>query len=234
MKSKWYELKEGAVKLRKKGLSLGKIESRLGVPKSTLSGWFKDVELSEKQKKKLYNDWKNALVRARIKAVAWHNKQKEQRLLEAKKQAIETLGKINIDNKNIIELALALLYLGEGAKNNPETALGSSNPLILKFFLSIIKNVYGIENDKIKCELGLRADQDPWKIKKFWAKSLNLPIENFHRINVDKRTIGSKTYPHYKGVCHIRCGNSAVQRKLIYLANSFCEKIIENNQGRIA
>jgi len=38
MKSKWYELKPDAIKLRKKGFSIGKIERRLGIPRSTLSG----------------------------------------------------------------------------------------------------------------------------------------------------------------------------------------------------
>src|SRR3989344_1299050 len=231
MKSKWYGLKEKAIKLRKSGLSLGKVERRLGVPKSTLSSWFKNVELSTKQKEKLNNDWKNALVKARVKAVLWHNAQKEKRLLEAKNSALKTLEKINIKNQSILELALAMLYLGEGSKINTEPALGSSNPLILKFFLKIIKDIYKIGNNKIKCELGLRADQNPQKMKIFWAKSLKLPIKNFYRINVDKRTIGFKTYPYYKGVCHVRCGNSAVQRKLIYLANLFCNKSIENIQG---
>lgn len=229
MRSKWYKLKDEAIQLRKRGMSLRKIESRLRIPRSTLGGWLIGIELSSKQKEKLYNNWKGALIKARKKAVLWHNAQKAKRLLEARNSALETLKKIDTGSQEILELALALLYLGEGTKNNPETALGSSNPLILKFFLSIIKNVYGIENNKIKCELGLRADQDHRKIKNFWAKSLNLPIKNFHRVNVDKRTIGSKTYPYYKGVCHIRCGNSAVQRKLIYLANFFCDKVLENN-----
>ena len=45
MQSKWFELKPTAVKLRRKGFSIGKIEYNLGIPRSTLSGWLKNIEL---------------------------------------------------------------------------------------------------------------------------------------------------------------------------------------------
>ncbi len=229
MESRWYESKNKAVKLRKRGFSIGKIERRLNIPRSTLSSWFKNVKLNQKQKEKLLKDWKNGLIKARKKAVLWHNAQKEKRLKEAKDAALATLNDIDADNKNNLELALAFLYLGEGTKNNAETAMGSSNPLILKFFLAVIKKIYNVDVKKIGCELGLRADQDPEAIKRFWAKQLKLPIGNFRQINIDWRTKGSKTYPTYKGVCQLRCANVAIQRKLMHLSNMFCQKIIEEN-----
>jgi hypothetical protein len=231
MKSRWCELKPDATKLRKNGFSIGKIERRLGIPRSTLSGWLKNIKLSQEQKEKLLQDWKNALVKARKKAVLWHNAQKKKRLEEAKREALKTLEKINVNDLSVIELSLAMLYLGEGAKTTDQTALGSSDPLILRFFLAIVRGVYNLDIGKIRCELNLRADQDPEEMKRFWAKTLKLPLANFKYVNSDQRTIGSKTYPDYKGVCHIKCGNVAIQRKLIHISNLFCKKIIKNNLG---
>src|SRR4030042_1521009 len=111
MKSRWFKLKHKAMGLRRQGFSIGKIEHRLGIPRSTLSGWFKNITLTPAQKKKLLKDWKDALVKARGKAVLWHNKQKQLRLNEAKYQAQRTLGKVNTKDKHILELALAILYL---------------------------------------------------------------------------------------------------------------------------
>jgi len=227
MKSRWYEYKEKATQLRKKGLSIGAIEKRLKIPRSTLSGWFKSVKLTQKQKDHLNKNWKMGLIKARRKAVLWHNAQKEKRLIEAKNSAKEVLKNINTEDVNILELALAFLYLGEGTKRNVETAIGSSDPKILKFFLTILARVYKIDVSKIRCELGLRADQNIKKIKIFWARELNLPISCFKGVNIDKRTKGIKTYKNYKGVCHLRCGNSAIQRKLIFLSQLFCEEIIK-------
>ncbi len=231
MQSKWFESKPTAVKLRRKGLSIGKIEYHLGIPRSTLSGWLKNIELSQKQKEKLTQNWKNALVKARKKAALWHNAQKEKRLKEAKSQALKTIEAMDITDKKVLELTLAILYMGEGTKRKVGTEMGSSNPLILKFFLATLKTLYGFDLKKIKCQLNLRADQSPEKMKCFWSKELNVPIGNFGYVNIDKRTIGSKTYPHYKGVCHVICGNVAIQRKLIYLSEMFCKKTVGKYLG---
>jgi len=230
MKSKWYELKDKALRLRKSGLSLKKIEKKLGIPRSTLSGWFKDVILAKNQKEKLLQDWRNALVRARKKAVLWHNAQKEKRLEKAQKEALNVLKQIDTNNKNILELALAILYLGEGSKKGDEASLASSDPLILKFYVWILLNVYKVNIEKIRCELGLRADQNHQKMKRFWSRKLKLPLRNFKYVRVDKRTIGSKTYPSYRGVCCLRCGPVAIQRKLIFLSKMFCKKVVGNNR----
>lgn len=231
MISKWYELKEKARFLRKQGFSIGKIENDLGIPRSTLSGWLRDIELTKKQKGKLLQNQKDALVEARKKAVLWHNAQKNKRLREAEDAAKKTLENIDIANHAFLDLALAFLYLGEGSKRHAETALGSSNPDILKFFLVGLKNIYDVDASKIKCELYLRADQDPDKIRRYWSRTLDIPLDNFKQINIDKRTAGIATYSYYKGVCNLRCGKVAIQRKLVSLANLFSKKIISKNMG---
>ena len=231
MQSKWFESKPDAIRLRKKGFSIGRIEHNLGIPRSTLSGWLKNIKLSQKQKERLLQNAKEALRKARKKAVLWHNAQKEKRLKEAETRAIETIKSIDIADKKILELALAILYMGEGTKRKVETAMGSSDPLILKFFLATLKAIYNLDLKKVKCQLNLRADQNPEKMKRFWSKELGLPLNNFGHVNLDKRTVGSKTYPYYKGVCYVSCGNVAIQRKLIYLNEIFCRKVIEKYLG---
>lgn len=220
-----------AVKLRKKGLSMRNIGNRLGIARSTLSNWFKNIDLTDKQKEKLKKQWGLGLIKARKKASEWHKTQKEKRLIEARLTAQQVLDKLNLGNSNIIELALAMLYLGEGIKSSDDTAIGNSDPLILKTFVHILINYYKINPAKIKCGLNLRADQNPKKIRSFWSKTLNLPIKNFTYINIDKRTIGSKTYSYYKGVCLVRCGNVAIQRKLLNISKEFCERIIKIEPG---
>ncbi len=227
MVSKWIEWKEDAVALRKKGASITRIEKELGIPRSTLSGWLKGVILTKKQRETLGRNRYHALIKARKAAVLWHNQQKQERLRKAENDAGKVLDRINSKDKDILELALAILYLGEGFKRSVETAIGSSDPLTLKFFLTILSRVYNIDISKIRCELYLRADQSPRRIIRFWAKELGLPLTSFKQINVDRRTIGSKTYPNYHGVCSLRCGNVAIQRKLVFLGNKFFEKTVK-------
>lgn len=231
MISKWFYLKEKATELRKTGLSIKKIEKRLGIPRSTLSGWLRNIELTETQKQKLHQDWKNALVAARKKAVIWHRAQKKKRIAHAKQEALKTLANINLNDPHVVELALAILYLGEGSKKSVGTSLGNSDPVVLRFFIAALQKVYQIDKSKIRAELYLRADQDSKAMREHWSQELALPLKNFTYVSIDKRTLGSKTYPAYKGVCLIRYGNSAIQRRLMFLSDFFCKEIAKDYLG---
>jgi len=171
MKSRWYEYKPEALRLRKKGLSIKHIRDKLGVPLSTLSGWLKNVELTKTQKQALHKRWLNSLVKARTKAVLWHNEQKKLRLKNAENQAKRVLARLDVRSKDILDIALALLYLGEGSKKTEVTSIGNSDPLILKFFITVLRNNYDATDKNIKCELHLRADQDIVKVKNIGLKN---------------------------------------------------------------
>ena len=221
------EKKIEAISLRNRGFSIRDIELKLSVPRSTLSYWFKTVELTNKQKANLKRRWELGLIKARTIAADWHREEKKKRLKEAHDSAEKIIKDLNFKDRSIIELALAMLYLGEGAKSSDDTAMGNSDPLILNVFVSILINFYKVNPEKIKCSLYLRADQKSEEMKKFWSKSLNLPIQNFVYVNLDKRTSGSKTFDSYRGVCMVRCGNVAIKRKLLYISRGFCEEILK-------
>lgn len=230
MQSKWFGLKPEALLLRKKGKSIKHINKLLGVPLSTLSGWLKVIQLTKKQKQILELNWRRGLIKARKKAVIWHNEQKKLRIKKSEKEALKTIQKINFKDENIIDLALAMLYLGKGFKYK-KTGMGNSDPTILKFFLKIMLNLYHLDINKIRFNLHLRADQNPKTIKKFWSNELKVPLKRFKQVSIDQRTKGIPTYNTYKGVCVIDCGNIAIQRKLVYISKYYCEKIIANMRG---
>jgi hypothetical protein len=225
MQSKWFSLKPQALALRRKGKSLRDIEKNLKIPKSTLSGWLKDVILTEEQLLNLKANHIKSFDIARKQAVLWHNMQKEMRIKIAHEQAVETLDLIDTNDTTIQELALAMLYLGEGIKTKSGLGLGNSDPLVLKFFVALILKNYKIDISEIKCVLHLRADQDANVMTEYWSKQLNLPKENFNKPSHDLRTKDRPTFANYYGVCVITCGNIAVQRKLIYLSRQYCERI---------
>src|SRR3989338_4079019 len=188
MKSKWFDLIEEAIKLRRRGTSIKKIEARLGIPRSSLSGWLKKAYFFTKNKKKLFKKLRNGNIQARKAAIQWHNGQKAIRLQNAEIAAQETLSALDVKKKEVLDLAFAMLYLGEGMKGSA-TSMGNSDPLILKFFIAALLQNYDIDKSKIKCDLHLRADQDPKKLRRYWSKELGLPLSNFLSVSIDKRTV---------------------------------------------
>lgn len=226
-----HPLKPRAIALRKKGLSIGQIETMLQIRRSTLSAWFQGVVLTKNQQEKLLQDWRNGLVKARRKAVLWHHAEKKKRLQQAEKEAKTVLATLNTSHKGSLELALAMLYLGEGFKATIGLGIGNSNPMILRFFIAALSICYGFDKTRIKCELHLRADQDPTETRKYWAHALGVSSMNFTATSIDKRTAGTQTYPTYKGVCTLRCGSAAIQRRLMFLGTMFCEKVIADRRA---
>jgi len=230
MPSQWFEYKETAVSLRQQGQSLKTIHKHLGVPLSTLSGWLKHIELSEEQIALLERKKQAALILARQKAADWHRAQKSLRLFAARQEAENSLANLPL-TPEVLDLALAMLYFGEGAKTRDRTTIASSDPRILQMVIKILTLNYDVSPAVFRCELHLRMDQKADDLKKYWAKELGLHHSQFTYVAFDKRSTGKATYAHYKGVCVLHCGNVAIQRKLIYLYTLFCEKIAALDLG---
>lgn len=229
MKSKWFEYKNQALDLRRQGVSMTVIEKEYGIPRSTLSGWFKNIPLTEDQRTVLMKNRRDGWKKAREHAIYWHNQQKAIRLQTAELEAQSTLEKLPL-TPEVLDIALAMLYFGEGAKKN-RTAIANSNPQVLQFVLTVLYSNYHKTTDDIYCELHLRADQDGAAMQTYWQEKLNLPASCFGYIAYDKRTTGKKTYDNYKGVCVVNCRGLSIQRKLISLYNQFCTKVTSEITG---
>lgn len=225
MISKHLSKKRKAVRYRLLGMSLREIENALKIPRSTLNGWFKDVKISEENKIILKEKWVKALYKAREKAVIWHNNIKQERIIYAQNEAKTFLDKLNYSDNTILELSLAMIYIGEGYKKN-YFGIGNSDPKILLFFINSIEKLYNIKRDKLRCDLNLRADQDINNTKKYWSKILNIPLKNFKCASKDMRTVGSKTFDNYHGVCQLRCPSGlSLQRRILFIAKLYCDKV---------
>jgi hypothetical protein len=221
MVSQWYKQKEEALRMRQLGKSIKTIEKKLGIPRSTLSYWFRSIKLTPLQQKTLILQQEIGLAKARAAAALWHQNQKEIRLSIAEHEAKSVLEKINLNDMAMLELALAMLYWGEGFKKSAGTGMGNADPEVLQFFLYSLRKLYKLDESKIKCELHLRADQNAEKLRKFWSEALELPQSAFSSVSYDKRTAGIPSYPDYKGVCVVRVGTVAIARKLMYLSKAF-------------
>ena len=226
MQSRFLPLKSRATSLRRRGLSLNYIENKLGIPRSTLSGWFKNIKLSEGQRKKLFNNWKNGLVNARKKAALWHRQDGENRRAAIRMEVKNFISDISVGQK-IGEIIMATFYLAEGGKKENNFSLANSNPEILRGIINLLRFLYKIDESKFRCALHLRKDQDENILKKYWSKTLNIPESKFLKTQFDKRTI-KKTYDHYKGVCVLLYYDMALERRILYLGDEIL-KTVNNN-----
>lgn len=223
MVSKHQSKRKKAVALRKGGMSIRHIEQQLHIPRSTLSGWFHGVQLTQEQEERLHREWLNQLVKARTKSAQRHAELKQMRVLKAFTEAKNVVNKINFQDDSVLEIILAMLYWGEGAKTANRLLIGNSNPKLLKFFLDGVTRVYKLPRNSVRCALHLRADQNPREMKEFWSNVLQVPLECIREVYFDSRTKGSPTRPGYYGVCVIMYFNSHIWRRLIAFSQLVCE-----------
>ena len=216
--------KRRAIELRRSGKSYRSIENELGIAKSTLSGWLKDVHLTQAQSKRLHQNWLEGLERARKMASQVHVTTKKNSINMHKREAKETVNSMKID-KNLLEIMLVGLYLGDGFKVNGRVGLGNSNPRIVKLFLTLIRVLYTINEDKIRVQIFARMDQKETELIQYWSDLLTVPMTQFHKTQFDKRTAISKTKSNYYGVCAVSVSNMELQRHILALGDQMVKYV---------
>jgi len=122
-----------AQNLRRKGYSYPHIQDVLGVPKSTLSGWCRDIALTEEQALELF---KNKLKGAAKGRVIGAKRQQERRLREIENLLIEgrkEIGELTKRDRFIVGVAL---YVAEGTKTDKACNFSNSDPKLITFMAS--------------------------------------------------------------------------------------------------
>ncbi len=226
-----------AVKLRKSGMTYGEISIKLKVSKSTLSGWLSGTKLNRRAISRLKSRQDKFLVIARDRAIAMNNENRANI-----RRAVDRTIQGWIENINwtplLMKLALAFLYLGEGAKwkSHRGLQLGSSDPNIILLYISLLKICYGIDKTKLGCYICYRADQDIGSLKQYWSQITGIKINRFYDSKPDHRTIGKITKNvDYKGVCVVSSGGTLVQQELEAIPISILKgplaQLVERSHG---
>lgn len=181
--------KDTAFKLRLQGKSYTEIYRILGVPKSTLSGWFSNLVLSDDLRKAIER-------RARKKSIAGLIKRNKNqtslavaRAVQIRRQAANEVDKIS---KNDLLLLGIALYWAEGYKrvivrNGRElthhpVSLTNSDPALVKLFLRFLRECCGVPQGKIKAGIRIFQHQNGDHLLNYWRKETGILPQNFGKI----------------------------------------------------
>lgn len=74
------------------------------------------------------------------------------------------------------------LYWGEGSKYNPiSIRIVNSDPALLKTFIRFLREVCGVNPEKIKVWVTVHSDVSIKKTQYYWSKQLAIPLAQFSR-----------------------------------------------------
>ena len=223
------DLKQKVIELRKEGKTYQEIMNilKVDVPKSTLSYWCRSIPLPNDYQRKVreYNLFN--LEKAR-KIALEIQKKKRKYYLESLNSRNAHLAQMTGD-PNIAKIALAVLYLGEGRKNIKRSSLmfGNSDPSIIRFFLSLLRYCYNIDESKFRCTVQCRADQKTGELEKFWQDVTKISPSQFYKARIDHRTVGKiSKKPEYRGVCRLDYFSAEILIELSQIAEMLCKRTL--------
>jgi transcriptional regulator with XRE-family HTH domain len=155
---------------RSEDLPLNEIARRVGVSKSSVSHWVRDVELTPQQQEVLRQGnpaYNRQLLGTRNNAA----KRRAERL------AYQDQGRGCARNGSRLHVAGCMLYWAEGARHRNTVRFVNSDPEMVRFFVRFLRECFDIPDEQIRVTCNLFADhfQRRWEIEQFWLDITDLP-----------------------------------------------------------
>lgn len=176
---KLQSLRGRAIYYRKKGYSYSMISEELGLSKSTLSDWLKEIP---------YKPNKEVLRRIQLapakSAEIVHNR-KLANIITVKKSAKKELGRLT---KRDLWLLGIGLYLGEGMKLQESIRIINSDPEIIKMAVKWFRQICGLGNGNFTLAIHTYPDNNIEETINYWSKITDIPEDQFGKTQIDRRT----------------------------------------------
>lgn len=171
----------------------------LGVSKSTISLWVRDIELSDEQKAKLeaQSSW-GRLAGSQTNAVRGL----------ARRTNAQRAGRARARRGGTLHVAGCMLFWAEGSRSRNKVELVNSDPAMVRFFLGFLRSCFGVPDSKVSVTCNLFADHEERQreIEDFWLESLGLPRSCLRKSTVNRYSKYSKKKRQNKlpyGTCRL-------------------------------
>ena len=182
------EARDAARRLRKEeGLPLNVIAERLGVAKSSVSRWVRDVELRPEQHAALraLNPRYNGQLRGQ------GGRRESAR---AARLAAQEHGRRLAQSHDPLHAEGCMLYWAEGAKNRNVVVFVNSDADLLTLFLRFLRRCYDVVDSDVALSVNchVAAGRDPAEITRWWLNRLSLPAACARAPTVNKVSVASR------------------------------------------
>lgn len=171
------EEKKLAIHLRKEGWSMNEIKNKIGVSKSSVSLWVRNIQLTGDQRKELSQKGltKESIEKRRSTRLNREN---------ARRQVIVDNAKKEISNLSDQELKLIgiALYWGEGGKTNRGSVqLSNGDPKIIRLMMKFFERVCEVPKEKFRGHIHIHHHLSVKKSEEYWSSVSGIPLNQFYK-----------------------------------------------------
>ena len=159
--------RERARELRADNWLLADIATELGVAKSSVSEWVRDVEFTPSKRRYGPRVRPNALMRRKQEEI--------DRLLQVGRDRIGQL------TEREFLVAGAALYAGEGDKGDHCVGFTNSDPRMILAFVTWLRHFFEVDESRLRIRLYLHEGLDLDTASDFWAELTGIPRSQHHK-----------------------------------------------------
>jgi transcriptional regulator with XRE-family HTH domain len=162
--------------LRAAGWTYAEICAELGVSRSSVSLWVRDVEvdatlLDARRRAR----WEAGNLSVSKRPSSLHVR-KLAEIQECHRQAADRVGELSARDRFIAGIAL---YAGEGAKTDGSVRFANSDPAMIGTFVSWLREFFTIDESRLRLRLYLHQGLDLEAAYTFWAAVTGIPVGQF-------------------------------------------------------
>jgi hypothetical protein len=161
------DAQEKAREMRADGRTLLDIARTLGVSKSSVSVWVRDVEFEPQPRRASVHRRPHAQHLAKLAEIA-----------ECDRLGAERLGTLS---DAAFRAAGAALYAGEGSKRDGKVTFANTNPEMMAFFCAWLRRFFDIDESRLRMRVYLHEGLDLDAAEEFWSGVTRIPRSQFTR-----------------------------------------------------
>jgi len=189
--------KNEVLKLRQKGKSINEIVKKLGVPKSTVSQWCRNIRITQKQIERLAKRQKFGSYKGRMKFLERIRKERMEEIVKLRKEGLKEIGNLN---KRDIFIAGVAMYWSEGYTypGGDQVGFTNSDPKMILFMLKWLREICKIPIEKLAFQIKINKlhKNRIRDVENYWSELMNVPLSQFNKTILIKSNV-KKIYPNF-------------------------------------
>jgi hypothetical protein len=117
--------------------------------------------------------------------------------------------------EKFLKISGLMLYWGEGSKAGKCVVdFANSDEIMVKIFLKMLREIYGITESKLRIFLYCYSNQNPNQLIKHWSNILKIPISQFSKPYIRYDHNPNKTGKMEFGLVHIRYADTRLMEQI--------------------
>lgn len=198
--------REEARRLRAQSWTLHDIATHLGVSKSSVSVWVRDVDFVPSPRRTGAQRRPHPFHEAKLREIA-----------EMDAAGVAALGVL--DERSFLVAGVAL-YAGEGSKRDGAVRFANTDAGMMRFFCAWLRHYFDVDESRLRVRVYLHEGLDIEAAQTFWSSVTDVPLDQFgkaYRATADP-TIRLNKHEH--GCAYVDYGCTRTHRRIMGLVRA--------------